>query len=466
LNKHSTTEETDEHLSAEEVPLDNESDTTGVYPPRLESLRHKLNRKAILVPNFRFYSLYGHIMDMMTLEESYKRVRKNKGAPGVDGVSFYDIEQSEGGVAKFLLDIQSELKAKTYEPNHVKRVYIPKANGKLRPLGIPTIKDRVVQMATLLIIEPIFEADFHDCSHGFRPNKSAHEALKKIHAYLKDGYEAVYDADLQGYFDSIPHDKLMEQIKRRITDRGVLNLISMWLKSPVREETKGEPPKVSRSDKGTPQGGVISPLLANIYLHDFDSHFHSVKGAAAWAKAKLVRYADDFVVLARHISNALKGYIRNALEVKLGLVINQEKTKIVDMKQRGSKLKFLGNEFVVRENKFDTTKNYTAIKASEDAIRKEKEKISEMTNKKNCYKQLSTVIKELNRQMRGWCEYFRLGYPSDTFSKINFHTSRRLIQFVKRKSQKGHRLPKTKTYYEYFEDLGLKQMLVKDFRRA
>lgn len=417
-------------------------------PEKIRELQRKLYQKAKQEKEYRFYLLYDKVYRADILSHAYKLVKANKGVCGVDGITFESIEGMKGGVQGYLGSIAVELRGKVYKPMPVRRVYIPKADGSKRPLGIPTIKDRIVQMAVKMIIEPIFEADFQDCSYGFRPNKHAHQAMDEISRELGRGRTQVIDADLSKYFDTISHDKLLKLVAKRIVDKNILRLIKLWLKAPVVDEGEDGKTRYKGNDKGTPQGGVISPLFANIYLNVLDTIWE-VKKVQERYGARLIRYADDFVVLTRgNTARVLRGI--KAVLSDLSLNLNEDKTRVIDARRES--FAFLGFTIMMVNNP-KTGKDFPLIRPSQKAMKRIRAEIREIASKRNFLLPEEDVVAKVNAKVRGWVNYFYYKHCSRCMSVMKYYLQQRVSRYMRRK----HKRTSYSAYsFEYlYDSLGL-----------
>src|SRR5262252_8185399 len=397
-------------------------------PEKIRTLQRKLYRKAKAEPAFRFYLLYDKIYREDILRHAYALARANAGAPGTDQMTFAAIEAS--GLERWLARLREELVSKAYRPDPVRRVSIPKPDGGERPLGIPTIRDRVVQTAAKLVLEPIFEADFDPNAFGYRPKRSAQDAIRKVHQLLCSGYTDVVDADLSKYFDTIPHCELMQCVARRIVDREVLRLIKMWLKVPVEErDEKGNRRMTGgkQNTRGTPQGGVISPMLANLYMNRFLKHWRR-SGRGEAFQAQVVTYADDFVILSRGHAKQALDWTRQVM-TRIGLTLNEAKTSIRQARQE--RFDFLGYTFGPYRYRKDGHW-YLGTGPSKKSVSRVRQKIGEVLKPSNV-KPWEEVRDQLNRVLRGWAAYFGQGTRLMAYRAIDHHVYTRVRLFLIRR---------------------------------
>ena len=397
-------------------------------PDKIRTLQRKLYRKAKEEPDYRFYLLYDKIYREDILYCAYELVKFNRGAPGVDGQTFAGIESQ--GLGKWLAEIREELRTKRYRPQPVRRKMIAKPGGGERPLGIPTLRDRVVQTAAKLVLEPIFEADLEPCAYGYRPKRSAQEAIRKVHELLCAGYTEVVDADLSKYFDTIPHRELMQSVARRIVDREVLRLLKAWLKAPVEErDDKGNRHMTGGkgSMRGTPQGGVVSPLLANLYMNRFLKYWRITERGKAF-RAQVVNYADDFVILtSRHAAEA-RDWTRKVM-TRLGLTLNETKTKLKEARRES--FDFLGYTFGLLCY-WRNGRKYLGASPSKKSVARLRAKVNAVLipGNKGTW---AEVRDRLNRILRGWSNYYNYGTRRQAYRAVDNHTAERVRHFLRQR---------------------------------
>ena len=403
---------------------------------RVSVLQEKLYQKAKQDKSFKFYVLYDKMFLSYMLTEAWKQVKSNDGTAGIDGVTITEVEQR--GIDSYLEELGEELRKQTYRPQAVKRVMIDKEGGTgQRPLGIPTVKDRIAQTVCTMILEPIFEADFKECSHGFRPERSTKDAIAAVKAHLKDGKTDILDADISKYFDTIPHEKLMKALKERIADPRLLKLIESWLKVPVFENGQFKGGK--KNHMGTPQGGVISPLLSNIYLHLLDRFIVHPDNLFYKYGVEIVRYADDFVLMGKKIPEVAIGKLQHLLS-RMGLTLNGTKTRQIEARERS--FDFLG--FTIRYDKdlFVANKRYWNIEASAKSEKKIRHKVSDYL-KTHGHSPAKDLVSGLNSRVIGWLNNFEVkgvSYPAMNRRMLRHHLMHSLNRYFKRKSQRKCRL--------------------------
>ncbi len=396
---------------------------THIPQDKVRVLQRKLYRAAKDNPRRKFGVLYDKVYRQDVLRQAWSNVKANKGAAGIDEQTISAAE--EYGVQRLLGEIGEVLLSKSYRPSPVRRVYIPKPDGRQRPLGIPTVTDRIVQAAVKIVIEPIFEAGFADFSYGFRPKRSAQDALREIYKYINFGCHWVVDADLKSYFDTIPKDKLIKLVRMRITDKFVIKLLSLWLEAGVMEDGK-----LSHSPLGTPQGGVISPLLANIYLDALDRLWVKQRLGDRQHDAHLMRYADDFVILCARNPEKYLGIAKQRLD-RLELTLNSEKTKIKHVREG---FNFLGHTFILAPSRV-TGKMKCFYYPSLKAVAAVKQSVKEIIRHQQ-HRNLPDVVGQLNLVLRGWGNYFKTGNAKDVFQQIDSYVTYNLCIMLRKKHKK------------------------------
>ena len=419
-------------------------------PDKIRTLQRKLYCKAKAEPAFRFYLLYDKICREDILQHAYALARANAGAPGVDGVTFKQIDAL--GVEAWLAGLREQLVSKTYRPDPVRRVMIPKPGGGERPLGIPTIRDRVVQTAAKIVLEPIFEADFEDSAYGYRPRRSAVDAVKETHRLICRGYTDVVDADLSKYFDTIPHSDLLKSVARRIVDRHVLWLLKLWLKAPVEERDGDGTRRVSGGKSntcGTPQGGVASPLLANIYMNRFLKHWR-LSGRGEAFRAYIISYADDFVILSRGCAKEALMWTK-AVMMKLGLTLNEVKTSVKNARKES--FDFLG--YTLGPHRYRKDGHwYLGASPSKKSVQRVKTKIGGVLKPGNMGA-WPTVRDRLNRLLIGWSAYFGYGTRLQAYRAIDQYVYDHVRHFLVRRHNVQGRGTRRFSRDDVFGELGV-----------